>query len=323
MRALTKPNPSHFYNSVTEIVALRNYRDNKPGRQIPPVGVPGHVLLATWNIANLGVHKRRPNDRKLIAEILSWFEIVSIQEVADNLSDFEDVVDRLPAPFEAVFNDKGGNDERSAYVYDTRRIALGPKIGEIAIVESDRDEIKLPGIDRKFHGFNRNPYIASFTVEGVDLVTANAHLFYGPTGSAAERRIAMEKRQLEAYAIGRWCDLRRKSKNRYADKILAMGDFNLPNKVEGDPIYEALTKRGLRLPPHTSRVPGSNLAGDHEYDQIAFVPGLKGDIVDYNVFDFDGAVFANIWDPAKPGRWRTAVKYYLSDHRPFWVQLKL
>ncbi len=323
MRSLTKPNPEFDYDPDVEIAALRDYVATKPGRAIPSAGVPGHVLLATWNIANLGVHKRRPPDLKVIAELLSWFEVTAVQEVADNLDDLRQVVANLPDHFAFIVNDKAGNDERSAYVYDTRRVKLGEKIGEIVIVDSDRTYITLPGIEAVFSGFNRNPYIASFRIEGIDIVTVNAHLYYGPTGSAAERQLAMEKRQLEAYAIGRWCDLRRDDKHRYSDKILALGDFNLPEKKPGDPVFDALTNRGLRLPEHTSRVPGSNLAGDHEYDQVAFVPGLKNNIVDFNVFDFDGTVFADIWDPAKPGYWRTCVKYYLSDHRPFWAQLRL
>jgi len=122
---------------------------------------------------------------------------------------------RDPNHYDLVFSDKAGNDERSAYVYDTRRVTLGPKIGEIVIVESARDEITLPGISRRFRGFNRNPYIVTFQIEGIDLVLVNAYLYYGKSDTAAQRRAAMEKRQLEAYAVARWCDLRRRSKNRF------------------------------------------------------------------------------------------------------------
>lgn len=48
----------------------------------------------------------------------------------------------------------------------------------------------------------------------------------------------MEKRQLEAYAVARWCDLRRRSKNRFSKDILAVGDFNLPIAEPGDPIFD-------------------------------------------------------------------------------------
>ena len=322
MRALERPKPDHVYDPAAEIRALRRYRDSEPGRAIPG-RTAGHVLLATWNIANLGVHKRRDADHRVIAEILSWFELVAVQEVADDLSGIDAVVTHLPRHYALIFTDKAGNDERAAYIYDTRRVRLGGKIGEIGVTESERAEVRLPGINRAFEGFNRNPYLASFVIEGKTLLVANAHLYYGETSSAAAQRDSMERRQLEALAIGRWCDLRRQSRNAYTRSILAVGDFNLPERVAGDPIFDALTRRGLELPPHTTRIPRTNVTNSADYDQIAFVPGLKRNLVETGVFDFDGALFRAIWDPQATHYWRTCAKYYVSDHRPLWTRLKL
>ncbi len=327
MRALTRPNPEHTYNSTTEINRLIAYRDAVPAdpadnRNIPAVGQAGQVLIATWNIANLGVHVRRLSDIRVIAAVISWFEIVAIQEVADNLDDFYRVLNALPDRFDWIFSDRAGNDERSAYIFDTRRVSLGPKIGEVVIVESDRRYVRLPGIARDFDGFNRNPYLASFTVENTDILLANCHLFYGPTGSAAERAASMEKRQLEAYAIARWCDLRRGDQHVWTRNILAVGDFNLPEAQPGDPIFDALTRRGLRVPPHTTRIP-TNVSGTADYDQITVTPGLMTRINDIGVFDFDGAIFPGLYNPPNVGYWRTCAKYYISDHRPLWIQFSL
>jgi len=327
MRSLARPNPDHTYNANTEITRLINYRDRvnpnpDDNRHIPAVGQAGRVLIATWNIANLGVHQRRQSDIRVIAAILSWFEIVAIQEVADNLDDFNRVIAALPNHFDWFFNDRAGNDERSAYIYDTRRITLGPKIGEVVIVDSDRRYIRLPGIQRVFRGFNRNPYLASFTVENTDILLANCHLLYGPQRTTAERTSSMERRQLEAYAIARWCDLRRGDTHAWTRNILAIGDFNLPRAQPGDPIYDALTRRGLRLPPHGTRIP-TNVSNTADYDQIAVTPGVLSRITETGVFDFDGAIFPNIYNPNAPGYWRTCTKYYISDHRPLWVQFAL
>jgi endonuclease/exonuclease/phosphatase family metal-dependent hydrolase len=321
MRALERPKPEHVYDADLEIQRLRTYRDTEPGRQIPTLS-PGHVLVATWNVANLGVHVRREADCRVIAELLSWFEIVGVQEVADDLEDFRRVLTHLPSHFAALFTDRAGNDERAAYLYDTRRVSLGSKIGEVAIVDSDRRYVTLPGIDRPFLGFNRNPYLASFRVEGTDLLLANCHLLYGPTGSAAEEQESLERRQLEAYAIARWCDLRRQDSHTYTRDILAVGDFNLPKKEPGDPIYDALTRRGLHLPPHQTTIP-TNVSGDKDYDQIAVAPGLKNRIVALGVFDFDGVLFHELWNPPQTSYWRTCAKYYVSDHRPLWARLAL
>jgi hypothetical protein len=327
MRALTRPRPEYTYNEADEIENLIRYRDQihedpDDDRHIPPPGQAGHVLIATWNIANLGVHRRRPEDIRVIAAILGWFEIVAIQEVADNLVDLHRLVDVLPDHFGLIFNDRAGNDERAAYLFDRRRVTLGPKIGEVAVVDNDRPYVRLPGIDRDFSGFNRNPYLAGFRVEGTDLLMANCHLLYGPQGSAAERTESMERRQLEAYAVARWCDLRRRDRHAWTRNILAVGDFNLPEAIAGDPVFDALTRRGLRLPPHTTRIP-TNVSNTADYDQIAVAPGILSRIAEIGVFDFDGIAFSDIYDPAKPGYWRTCVKYYISDHRPLWIQLRL
>ena len=328
MRALKKPSPEHNYDPAIEINDLIAYRDHihddpARNRHIPQIGQAGHILIATWNIANLGVHKRRNIDLKIIAEILSWFEIVAIQEVADNLKDFDLIINELPSHFRHVYNDRAGNDERSAYIYDSRRVTLQPKVGELVIVDSDRKNVKLNGITRKFHGFNRNPFLAGFRIENTNLLLANCHLLYGSMSNSVEKKESLERRQLEAFAISRWCDLRRRDKHAWTKNIIALGDFNIPLAKPGDAIYDALIKRGLRVPPHDTKIPFTNVSNSADYDQIAVTPGLKRKIIDKGVFDFDGQVFSSIYDRDRPSYWRSCAKYYISDHRPLWIQLEL
>ena len=93
--------------------------------------------------------------------------------------------------------------------------------------------------------------------------------------------------------------------------------------ISPDPIFKALTSRGLELPAHTSGV-GSNLSSDKHYDQIAFFPGeTKACFRQIGVFDFDTVVFKTLWDSRSPADFRKYVRYYLSDHRPMWMELGL
>jgi hypothetical protein len=103
---------------------------------------------------------------------------------------------------------------------------------------------------------------------------------------------------------------------------MALGDFNLPRAEPGDPVYEALTRRGLSLPPHETRIP-TNVSANADYDQIAVTPGLKSRVRQMGVFDFDTALFSDLYDSDSPGYWRRCAKYYISDHRPLWMQLEL
>lgn len=165
------------------------------------------------------------------------------------------------------------------------------------------------------------PTWSRLRVGKLEFVLADVHLYFGK-----EDGESIERRCLEAYAIGRWADLRRRDKNSYTPNVIALGDFNLPVRDESDPIYRALTNKGLHLPPHSTKVGGSNLNDDAQYDQMAVFPGPMEEAIEQSgVFDFDGALFRDLWGETKKeqSRFRAYVKYYLSDHRPLWASLKI
>ena len=86
---------------------------------------------------------------------------------------------------------KSGNNERAAFVYDSDKISELEMIGEVAVPPSDTRYINLPGIDRKYKGFDRNPYFVSFQSGNFDFVIANAHLFFGDDKTSdRERRVS-------------------------------------------------------------------------------------------------------------------------------------
>jgi endonuclease/exonuclease/phosphatase family metal-dependent hydrolase len=317
MPSFPKPKFPYSYNVDDEITALRTYRDNKPCRTIPRK-TSSHLLIATWNIANLGLQDRRTRDYKLLAEMINWFDLVALQEVNDDLSGLRRILKQLPASFRTIFSDKAGNQERAAFVYDSSKVQLLEKVGEIAIPPTDQKHIKLPGVSQKFRGFDRNPFLASFQAGSFKFILVNVHLYFGDDQTAARKR-----RSLEAYAAARWGDLRQDDKDRYLDYIVALGDFNLPKYVPGDPIYDALKRRGLEKPAHSSKI-ASNIVNDKDYDQIMFFPknakskytGKTG------VFDFDGGIFAKLWQTKSLSKFRAYLRYYISDHRILWAQFR-
>ncbi len=97
----------------------------------------------------------------------------------------------------------------------------------------------------------------------------------------------------------------------------------MPQREPGDIIYDALTKRGLKLPAHSTSV-GSTIASDGQYDQIAFSPGATEDRFTgrQGVFDFDQVIFSDLWDdPARDeDDFKAYLRYYISDHRPMWLE---
>ena len=316
--AVTFPKPAFAYDYHVEaqLRALRDHQVDHPDRAIPPRNA-GRLLIATWNVANLGAQERRDKDHRLIAEIMGWFDIVAVQEVNDDLSGIRSVHAHLPANYRLVFSDASGNDERMTFVYDADRVQLLEEVGEVAPAPSTYRYISLPGVEQAFDGFDRNPYVATFSAGALTISLVNVHLYFGSDSTTSRNR-----RSLEAYAVARWADLRRRSPHALTRDIMPLGDFNLPMCEPGDPIFEALTRRGLYLPGHSTQV-SSSIASDSHYDQVAFFPGETQDAFETSgVFDFDGAVFSSLWSTRGQADFLAYVRYYLSDHRPFWAALR-
>ena len=316
MPVFPKPKFPYEYDVQTQIQRLR---DHKHARGIPE-RADGTVLVATWNIANLGAQQRRDQDKALIAEVLSWFDLIAIQECRENFADLEDIQRKLPPSVRLLMSDASGNNERLAYLYDSTRFQLLEEVGEIAFPPSQYARIKLPGIKEKFDGFDRTPYLAAFKTGGSSITFVNAHLFYGQ-----ENKASIGRRVLETFAVAKWADARRKSQFSFTRELVALGDFNMPKSEPGDPVFDALTRLGLEVPEHSTQI-ASSIASDANYDQIAFMPGMTADCFTglKGVFDFDTCVFPDLWQGgANKTNFKAYVRYYLSDHRPMWVQLKV
>jgi endonuclease/exonuclease/phosphatase family metal-dependent hydrolase len=316
-----EPDFEYEYDLPTERTALREWRDDE--RHVPGKA-PDRLLIATWNVANLG-HPGQPrtdDDYGVIGELLSWFDLVTVQEVNDNLAGLRKLEDRLSTTHQTLFSDAAGNDERMAFIYDPDKVRFLGKVGEIAIPPSESRYIELPAIEQEFRGFDRNPYLAAFRAGNLDFLLVSVHLYFGSEKGETSKR-DMNRRSLETYAVGRWADLRRRSANAFTRNIIAMGDFNLPKAEEGDPIYDALVRRGLRLPAHSTEM-GSSVKKDLHYDQIAFFPPGASEqalVRASEVFDFDGALFKDLWEDRGKDDYFDYVRYHISDHRLLWAEL--
>lgn len=318
MPPFPKTDFSFTYDSAEEIARLRQWRDQEPGRAIP-AKQSDKLLLASWNIANLGDAEQLRDDAdiQVIAELLSWFDIIAIQEVKENLSDFRRIQAALPASYGAVLSDQAGNDERMVFVFDRERVSRMELAGEVAIPPASQRYITLPITEQKFRGFDRNPFVVAFACGNRQFSIVNAHLYFGTDNTYSKNR-----RALECYALGRWADLRQSRGRAYSDNVIVIGDMNMPAATPGDPVYDALTKRGLHIPEHQSRI-GTTITEGKHYDQLAFLPGDAGSaFVQDGVFDFDGAIFPNLWnDPERDAQdFEAFVRFHISDHRPIWAQ---
>ncbi|MGH2714217.1 MAG: endonuclease/exonuclease/phosphatase family protein [Thermoleophilaceae bacterium] len=311
-----KPRFEYDYDVAAELRALRGHRDlrNVPAKR------DDRLLLATWNVANLGVQERTEADHELIAEIVGWFDLVAIQEANDNLAGIRAVLAQLPPRWRMQFSEAGGNQERAAVLYDGSKVEPLEQTDRLSIPPSELRHIKLKGVSQAFLGFDRGPHLSTFRAGRFSVELVNVHLFFGSDSDRED----IERRSLEAFAIARWCDLRRRSDNTYVRDIVALGDFNLPELSESDPIFSSLTLRGLELPAHKSAVGGSSLDGHKHYDQVAFFPGETSEFADrIDVFDFDNALFRDLFEERTLKQFLSYIRYHVSDHRPLWAEFAI
>jgi endonuclease/exonuclease/phosphatase family metal-dependent hydrolase len=321
MAEFKKPRFHFDYDVAHEIERLR---EHKTGRGIPEK-TGGTVLLATWNIANLGAQDRREEDHRLLAEIVSWFDVAAIQETREDLTGIRGIQKHLPGRYLTSFTDAAGNNERMVYLYDGSKLTTREQIGELALDPKDLKNIKLPGVTQKFEGFDRNPFHESFHWESLDFTLVNVHLYYG-----SDRPPKIQRRQLETYALARWAKRQANSKTTYDPNVILLGDFNLPYMEEKDPIYSVLKKHGIMLTEHSTEI-GATLPNEEQkrtqrvkrYDQIAFFPNMQKYFTEKSgVFDFDRVIFSKLWEERAQKQFNEYVRYYVSDHRPLWAQLR-
>lgn len=298
-------------------------------------GVPArdddHLLLATWNIANLGAvdQVREPECFELLAEIVGWFDLVAVQEVRDNFRDgIWQLRDQLPDSWRVLFSEDDGNHERMAFLWDSDVVEMGQLVGK-AVVEPRR--LKSAGGDG-FEGFSRTPYIGSFHRGRLSLAVVSVHSFFGKTGDKAD----MLKRLAETRAIGWWCKEESKSPYAYTPDILAVGDFNTPSEDDlalAEAMLQELRRQGLWTPRY--RTPegkdailetqlGSAVRSENHYDQLLFFPeATEADIVGRGVFDFDANIFADLWKSRGRTDFHDFTIWAISDHRPLWARFAL
>jgi len=257
----------------------------------------------------------------MIAEVISWFDVTAVQECKEDHRQLRQIVERLGGAFRFLCSDASGNNERLAFIYDAARLQPIEEIGEIAFPASRLAAIRLKGIEARFAGFDRTPYLVNFRIGDGTIVLVNVHLYYG-----SEAQADVERRALEALAVAKWADARRRSHFSFTRQLAVLGDFNMPKAVKGSLLMDALTTYGLMLPEHSSSM-GSSIMSDVHYDQVALFPGERDVLVigRGGVFDFDAVAYPELYGQGSREegiRFRAYWRYHLSDHRPMWVEVQ-
>jgi endonuclease/exonuclease/phosphatase family metal-dependent hydrolase len=313
--SITDPPPPDV---VTELGTLSDALD-----QVVPKKKAGNLLIATWNIR--GFDHVTPKWRSVagdspirdlsnvlcIAEIVSRFDVVAVQEVRRSAEAFLAMMRVLGEGWAFVVTDithgDEGNNERLAFVIDWERVRPSGLACELVVTAED-----VVGIseDALVSQFARTPYAVSFATEDQAFTLVTLHVTWG--GS----------RLTELKAIAKWLGGWAKGREPWGLNLIALGDFNIDR--QGDPLYQAFTETGLRPPDPHNYIPRTVFDDPldppnmlHFYDQIAWFTGSSGVPALSLEYRNAGMFFAGDLIPARDKR---QLSFRISDHFPLWVE---
>lgn len=186
------------------------------------LGVPNkkgdNLIVANWNLQGFGQTSRHPEFHYYIAEVMSAFDLIVIQEVRRSIKELQILINILGNNWSYVINDvtegTSGNRERSAIVYDKRRTDFNGFSGELVVNGGPQ--------------IARTPHITGFLSAWKHFSIINVHL--PPKKSAADER----KKELEL--ILKTMKPKLKTKGLGYENIILSGDFNFYPDKDDDSI---------------------------------------------------------------------------------------
>lgn len=323
--------------------ALDDAADGIPRRTLDET-----LLLATWNIREFESAKYGPRAAEplhYIAEIISRFDLVAIQEVRDDLSSMEAMRKLLGWNWKLLITDetvdKQGNSERLAFLYDSRKVTFEGFAGQVVLPSVKGAPVRQVA---------RTPYEAAFRAGWFHFTLCTVHIIYGEDNPDSPERVA------EIGSVAQFMADRAKSKYAWdrrddgSNNTILLGDFNIYDPA--NKTFAALTAPGFVVPQQIQALP-ANVARNKHYDQIAFLcPDIAENLptIRAGVFNLYRHVYRSTEDVATAGaadddepeyaavvpgydgeptpaarhrRYRDWRTYQMSDHLPLWVELKV
>ncbi len=326
--------------AIKNLLALRKGLDD----EISPKRTDKNIIIGSWNIKEFGhTTQRLPEAYFYIAEILNRFDLVAIQEIKSQLHDLNIIMRMLGKDWAYMVNDitegSKGNSERSAYLFNKKRIELAGVAGEIILWEklTENSEIKQ---------LKRTPYITGFKASWKLFSLINLHLHPGESDDDIEYR----RKEVELLLAA--IEKKLSDKRFWNENLIIVGDMNLYYGTDkDDPTVRLFYDAGFKEVENLKGVDTSVSKNVTEaYDRMFLSDNNYFKIVK----DETGKEIGNVFDPFKyvykDGQEKTykkfmkqhyggtaknldnpddLVKYYkhpwkknqLSDHFPIWTEL--
>lgn len=327
--------------TIDKLLKLRTKLKN----EIPEKHLESNLIIATWNIREFdspAYGDRIDEAFYYIAEIISKFDIIAVQEVRQDLKALKKLMKILGSDWQYIFTDvtegSQGNKERLAFLFDTRKIKFGGLAGEVVLPPFEtKDPQTGQTIYQPVKQLSRTPYMCGFKAGWTNFILSTVHILYGTAVANNPDRI----KEIESIAQA----LAKKAADQYewSNNLLLLGDFNIFSSQ--DETYSAILKAGFQIPEQLQNLP-SNALQNKFYDQVAFnvktgafeTTGKAGIFNYYEIVftDEDEAGYISFMGDAyyktEKGTarkdkslyyktyWRT---FQMSDHLPMWVEVKI
>jgi endonuclease/exonuclease/phosphatase family metal-dependent hydrolase len=323
--------------TIRKLLELKQSLDSA----IAPRRADENLVIASWNIKEFGhTTQRIPESYFYIAETLSYFDLVAVQEIKSSLNDLHIIMRLLGDDWGYLVNDitegDSGNSERSCYIFNKKRVQLAGLAGEIVLWD---DLTQISNIKQ----LKRTPYITGFTAGWKTFAMINLHLHPGDKSTDISFRREEVSLLLKALA-------EKKRRDRlWSENLVCVGDFNFySGATKDDPTIQMIADAGFKEVNSLIGV-DTNASQTDAYDRFflskneyfslgqnsaglenggvfnpfnaVFKTGEESIYSNYMIEDYTGS--RDMTDPANQVKyfkhpWR---KNQISDHFPIWFEL--
>ena len=315
---------------------------------IPARRYESNLLMATWALRQFGNPARVPVDHAeslfYMAEVISSFDLVALQEVDRDLSRLRNLLEILGPDWNVLVSETApgviGNRERFVILYYEPRVEFRSFSGQV-ILPPERGP---GGQGVPVQQFARPPLLAMFRSGNYEFQVCTAHIIFG-SGRPNDTALRLE----EVQKLGDYLRMR----SQYEDSdVFLLGDFQMGTRES--PIMDALRESGIQIPDEVLHP--TNLKKDRYYDLIGYTSPGQGTFPvgtstprtgTYNLFehvyqdekhrDYAGDPAFKKFSPSAPTvsstreekdrsmlrRFWTWKTYLISDHLPLWAELEI
>ena len=256
--ALIFPNMEDFEKKRT----IENLLELRKGlnQEIATRKTDYNLIIASWNVKEFGHTTQRLCEAYFyIAEIMSSFDLIVIQEVKTSLEDLYIIMRILGRDWDYIVNDitegTDGNSERSAFIFNKKRVEFAGLAGEIVLWDKLTQNVDIKQL-------KRTPYITGFKAGWKTFSIISMHLHPGSN----EDDIAYRRKEVDL--LMKALNEKKEKKHLWNNNIILAGDFNFYNGADKDDSTVLLVNQSGYKEVESLKGKDTNASHSETYDRL-------------------------------------------------------